>query len=214
MTNFIRMTTLFYIYDPMCSWCWGYRPVWDEIQQQLSSHVNVEYVAGGLAADSSEPMPASQQRMIQQHWHTIEHKLGTKFNHDFWRDNIPRRSTYNACRAVIAAKIQGLHIKMIDAIQRGYYLKAMNPSDSDILLKLAEEIAEDREVGLNIEKFKEDFISDELELKLTKEISLARQLSSQGFPSLVLSHQGQLKQLLIDYQNAQATVSLIEALLD
>ncbi|MFT6977114.1 MAG: putative protein-disulfide isomerase, partial [Shewanella psychromarinicola] len=24
-------TTLYYVHDPMCSWCWGYRPTWDTL---------------------------------------------------------------------------------------------------------------------------------------------------------------------------------------
>ena len=97
---------LYYIYDPMCSWCWGYRPVWDLLQQHLPKSIAVEYVVGGLAADSDSAMPIAQQQMIQNHWRTIEQKLGTRFNHDFWRVNTPRRSTYNACRAAIAANKQ------------------------------------------------------------------------------------------------------------
>ena len=60
-------TRLYYLHDPMCSWCWGYRFVWDKLQQNLPTSIVVEYVAGGLAPDSDEPMPISQQRMIQNH---------------------------------------------------------------------------------------------------------------------------------------------------
>ncbi|HBY85858.1 MAG TPA: DsbA family protein, partial [Colwellia sp.] len=130
-------TKLYYIYDPMCSWCWGYRPVWDLLQQHLPKSIAVEYVVGGLAADSDSAMPIAQQQMIQNHWRTIEQKLGTRFNHDFWRDNTPRRSTYNACRAAIAANKQSCQEPMIDAIQQAYYLRALNPSDVDVLVRVA-----------------------------------------------------------------------------
>jgi putative protein-disulfide isomerase len=55
---------------------------------------------------------------------------------------VPRRSTYAACRAVIAARRQnpGYEEKMILAIQQAYYLEARNPADSHTLIELASEI--------------------------------------------------------------------------
>ncbi|MEF1187337.1 DsbA family protein, partial [Vibrio sinaloensis] len=23
---------LYYVYDPMCSWCWGYKPTWRAVE--------------------------------------------------------------------------------------------------------------------------------------------------------------------------------------
>jgi len=53
------MTSLYYIHDPMCSWCWAFRPAWEKIKTSvLSSYTDcsVEYVLGGLAPDSDQPM--------------------------------------------------------------------------------------------------------------------------------------------------------------
>jgi len=73
-------STLYYIHDPMCSWCWGHRALWDRLQKLLPDNVVIEYVAGGLAADTNEPMPMVLQQTIQGYWREIEAKLGTAFN--------------------------------------------------------------------------------------------------------------------------------------
>ncbi|GAM76629.1 thioredoxin [Vibrio ishigakensis] len=52
-----------------------------------------------LAPDSDEPMPMEMRAAIESYWERISGLLGTEFNHDFWRNNTPRRSTYPACRA-------------------------------------------------------------------------------------------------------------------
>lgn len=200
-------TRLFYIHDPMCSWCWGYRPVWDELQQNLPDLVSVEYVAGGLAPDSITPMPIEQQQMIENHWRTIENRLGTRFNYDFWLKNTPRRSTYNACRAVISAHKQGCQTSMIAAIQQGYYLRALNPSDLEILIGLATELSRQPELNFDWEQFKIDINSAQTEQELTRQINLARQLSQQGFPSLVLEVNGVRQQIPVDYSNYQTTLA-------
>lgn len=202
-------TTLYYIHDPMCSWCWGYRPIWGSLQQHLPKTINVEYVAGGLAPDSNQAMPNAQQEMIQNHWRTIENKLGTIFNYDFWTKNTPRRSTYNACRAAIAAHKQGCQQSMIDAIQQGYYLRALNPSDLYVLIGLAKELSTNTSLSFDTAQFQEDIQSVETELALVKQINLARELTQQGFPSLVLEHNGIRQQVPIDYNDYHHTLSII-----
>ena len=207
--------TLFYIHDPMCSWCWGFKPVWQQLQAQLGSTVTIIYVVGGLAADSNQPMATSMQHALKATWQRIEqHIPGTKFNYDFWNpasNSMPRRSTYPSCRAVLAAKMQDptLEQAMILGIQQAYYLNAKNPSNIDVLAEVAYSI------GLNAEKFKQDITSPAIELLLQEQLQLARQLSSQGFPSLVISKDDKLFGIPLDYNNSaamqQAIVNVIDA---
>jgi len=201
-------STLHYIHDPMCSWCWGYRPVWDALQQKLPASLPVEYVAGGLAADTNSPMPMELQSAIQGHWKNIQSKLGTEFNFDFWKTNTPRRSTYNACRAAIAANHQGHQVTMIDAIQRAYYLRALNPSDCDVLIGLATEL-HSQGFSVDEKRFSEDLFSTETQTELERQIRLARQLTHQGFPSLVLECNGQRRSLVVDYMDYSVTLDEI-----
>ena len=97
---------LYYIHDPMCSWCWGYRPTWNALQQALPEDIQQVNVVGGLAPDSDEAMPMEQQKLIAGYWQRIAEELGTEFNFDFWTNCAPRRSTYPACRAILAAAAQ------------------------------------------------------------------------------------------------------------
>lgn len=205
---------LYYIYDPMCSWCWGYRPVWDRLSKSLPASIKVECVAGGLAPDSDSPMPLEQQQMIENHWRTIERKLGTTFNYDFWQENTPRRSTYNACRAAIAAHKQRCQMAMVDAIQRGYYLRALNPSDLNVLIGLAEELSQQQSLGLDLAQFIIDIKADETEKELVRQINLARQLTQQGFPSLVLEVKGVRHKITVDYHSDKQTLLDINRLVN
>lgn len=56
--------TLYYIHDPMCSWCWGFTPIWQKIRAQLPADLPVVYLLGGLAPDSDDPMPQSMQATL------------------------------------------------------------------------------------------------------------------------------------------------------
>ena len=207
---------LYYIHDPMCSWCWGYRPVWDAFQQALPASIVVQYVAGGLAPDTDSPMPIELQQTIQGHWRNIQQKLGTEFNFDFWINTIPRRSTYITCRAAIAAQQQGFEKQLIDAIQRAYYLRALNPSNSAVLVQLVEEISEHsnkKKLAIDVAQFKRDFNSTDTQNELKRQILLARDLTRQGFPSLVFEKKGQRSSIPLNYKDYKISLEEIQRMM-
>lgn len=172
---------LLYVMDPMCSWCWAFAPVIDQLQSTYPD-IPLDTVMGGLAADSDAPMSQDLQQMISATWHTIEEQTGTRFNHEFWQNCAPRRSTYPACRAVISAEQlkAGSSKTMIRAIQQAYYLQSKNPSDADTLIKLAEDLGLDRAV------FTDQLYSEETEQLLQQHLRLAAQIGANGFPCLYL----------------------------
>lgn len=167
----------------MCSWCWGFKPLWQRLQKKLPDSIRTEYVVGGLAPDTDAPMPDQMREMLQQTWQRIAHTIpGTEFNHDFWTNNTPRRATYPACRAVLAAKAQDEAFEelMISAIQQAYYLDAKNPSDDDVLVALA------NDVGCDVNAFKHSLNSPSTFESLQNQLLLTRHLGASGFPSLFL----------------------------
>ena len=200
------MATLYYYHDPMCSWCWGWRPCASEVFDNLPEGVSRVNVLGGLAPDSDEPMPADTREMVIGHWRRIESMLGTRFNFDFWTQCQPRRSTYPACRAVIAAANQGFEEAMILAIQTAYYLEARNPSDAAVLIELA------GEQRLDTDRFETDLASRATDERLQREIRFTRASPVSGFPSLALEQGGELFAVPVDYRDAGVTLRRLEEL--
>lgn len=196
-----------YVHDPMCSWCWGHRPQWDLLVAELRPLVNIEYRVGGLAPDNNEAMPDAQKEAIAGIWRRIQALLGTEFNFDFWTQNTPRRSTYPACRASIAARWQGAEVAMIAALQEAYYLKAMNPSDVSVHIQLAEEL------GLDVNRFTDDLTSEELERAFGEELNYSHSLPIQGFPSMVLIHKEKAHAIPLDYKDHRGALAQVKEIL-
>jgi len=175
--------TLYYVHDPMCSWCYGFKKTWELVRRQLPPNMEIQYLLGGLAPDSQEPMPVDMKTMLEQTWKHIEQQIpGTTFNFDFWRTASPRRSTWPSCRAVIAASEQDqtLLLPMIDAIQMAYYTQARNPSNNDVLVELATTI------GCDPDRFEQSLTHPDTHNELLNQIRVSRSMGVQGFPSLVL----------------------------
>jgi putative protein-disulfide isomerase len=197
---------LIYVHDPMCSWCWGFAETWQNLTEQLPADLPVVRLLGGLAPDSDEPMPLSMQEMLQQTWQHIEQIIpGKRFNLDFWTQCDPRRSTYPACRAVIAAREQGEAYDelMTRQIQQAYYQQARNPSDNKTLIELAGEI------GLDIDQFAETLTAEATQNKLLDEVSTARSLGINGFPSVVVEDHNGLRRIATNYTDASAMLAQI-----
>lgn len=200
---------LYYVHDPMCSWCWAFRPVWEHIVAGLPEVVASQRILGGLSPDNDRPMPAELRAKIRGIWETIQRTVpGTEFNFAFWEKCTPRRSTYPACRAVIAARRQGAAYEepMILAIQKAYYLQARNPSDETTLIELTAEI------GLQPAPFARDLRDPATHEELLGEIDFARSIGVASFPSLILSKDGHATPIAHDYRDAAKVLSRIEAL--
>lgn len=227
MTDYIRALiadehpALVYIMDPMCSWCWAFKPVLAEVRAALPQ-LGFYTLPGGLAPDSDEPMPIAQQKQIAATWQTIEDSVGTRFNHDFWRKCQPRRSTYPACRALLLARDEGMEDAMIEAIQQAYYLQAANPSDLDTLQGCAEVIGMDtagfaqvinRPLLPSLRSKQPLKPVQPLNERLEQEIDFSRQLGVQSFPTLVLKRSDQWLALSHNYHSAEAIVEQIVPLI-
>lgn len=202
---------LFYIHDPMCSWCYGFAPVLTDLLSRLPDDLTFTRLLGGLAPDSDQAMPDALQAKLQDTWRLIEDRIpGTRFNFDFWRECSPRRSTWPACRAVIVTRELNpmLEQAMIGAIQRAYYRQARNPSDTDTLTGLAEEL------GLDGDRFRARLHAPETRAALQEEIAASRRIGADSFPSLRLQLGGNLWPVTVDYLDAGPMLDTIEALLD
>lgn len=200
------MLNLYYIHDPMCSWCYAFNGVLKKLESELPDSICLTKIVGGLAADSTEPMSAALSQTIQNTWQQIEKTVPQiQFNYEFWNRNQPIRSTYPSCRAVLAAKRQSLFYedKMIQQIQWAYYKNAENPSLDTTLINCAQAI------GLEIDLFKTDYTSQSLDCELQKEIQFSRNLGVSSYPSLCLEINKQILPIKIDYNNASRILEQI-----
>jgi putative protein-disulfide isomerase len=194
----------------MCSWCWAFKAVYTEIRHALADKVMLIELLGGLAPDTDLPMPVDMQQYLQQTWRTIQQRVpATRFNFDFWTKCKPLRSTYPACRAVIAARYQGEHYAdlMTQRIQTAYYTEARNPSEHEVLVQLATEI------DLDASLFRDAITAQATQQQLLDEIAQCRGFNIGSFPSLLLDVGGSHWRIPVDYNDAKPVLDMIAQML-
>jgi putative protein-disulfide isomerase len=174
-----------YIMDPMCSWCYAFQA---ELEPFFEKHatIDTQWIMGGLAPDNDQPMDEELKQTISTYWQQIESKTQVAFNQDFWEKNTPIRSTYPACRSVIAAETLAPNSaqKMVKAIQSAYYQKAKNPAIEETLIDCAVSI------GFDKEQFTATLKSEETNMQLYQHMGISKQLEVTGFPALFYIHEG------------------------
>ena len=87
MTNEVVLVRarLYYFLDPMCSWCWAFRPALRKIEVGLPDGLELIRILGGLAPDTDEPMAEAMRIKLQAIWRTIQERVpGTEFNFQYW----------------------------------------------------------------------------------------------------------------------------------
>ncbi len=199
---------LLYVMDPMCGWCYGFQPELEQFLEKYSA-AQVDWIMGGLAPDSNQPMDERLQQTISSYWHQIEEKTQVTFNHDFWTLNTPYRSTYPACRAVISTERLKPNSaqQMAKAIQSAYYLEAKNPSLEETLIGCASSL------GLDEKEFIQVFKSEETEQRFQQHLSITHQLQIQGFPALLyINDNNQAYPLALGYNNAAGLEQQLKAI--
>lgn len=201
-----KVGTLYYFGDPMCSWCWGFRPVLEQVDQEYPELERV-MVLGGLRGGDEEPMSDDLAAMIRNAWLRIEESTGQKFNHDLWELHRPLATTWPACRAVLAARLLDPKAEwaFMVAMFGAYFTRALDPSSRETHLLIAEEQGFDREVYLGILE------SEQVETTLQTDLRTTQRFGITGFPSVVLSIEGNNYVISPGYQPVEGLRRAINA---
>lgn len=173
--------TLWYIADPMCSWCWGFSPVIEGIRNEYSVLVKVELLLGGLRPGTKEPMPSSQREEILHHWHSVQRVTGQPFQ---FEGAMPEGFIYDtepASRALLAVSeiAPDLTFPFLKTVQTAFYVEQQNVTSPEVLARLA------ARVGLDPQRFSQVFESDSVKKLTLTQFDKARQWGVHGFPTVI-----------------------------
>ena len=177
-----KIGKLTYFGDPMCSWCWGFRPVLEQITGEYPELQRI-VVMGGLRGGEEKPMDDALARMIQNGWHRIEKNTGQPFNHQLWKNHRPLATTWPACRAVLSARLLDgeLEWPFMVAMFKAYFTQGRDPSRVETHMAVADHL------GINPAVYQGMLESAAPEKALQQDLLVVRRFGVTGFPTVVLS---------------------------
>ena len=174
---------LWYIADPMCSWCWGFAPIIKSIRLNYSEQLKIEPVMGGLR--SGKLAMASEQRAeILNHWKAVNEMTGQPFS---FEGAMPEGFIYDtepSCRGVVAMALinPSLVFSLLESIQFSFYVEQKDVTNPRVLAELAGKIGVDMDLYLQV------FESDDAKKKVSIHFNKIRQWGVNSFPTIVVQN--------------------------
>jgi putative protein-disulfide isomerase len=119
---------LIFVLDPMCSWCWGFAPVIEELRTTLNGEYTFSLVLGGLRTKGEMPWDESSQAYLQEHWKQVSQRTGQAFSDTLFEKEFFDYDTYPACKAVITVReLFGMQsaFDYLHTIQEAFYTRGL-----------------------------------------------------------------------------------------
>jgi len=174
---------LWYIADPMCSWCWGFAPIIKSIRLNYSEQLKIEPVMGGLR--SGKLAMASEQRAeILNHWKAVNEMTGQPFS---FEGAMPEGFIYDtepSCRGMVAMALinPSLVFSLLESIQFSFYVEQKDVTNPRVLAELAGKIGVDMDLYLQV------FESDDAKKKVSIHFNKVRQWGVNSFPTIAVQN--------------------------
>ena len=197
---------LVYFADPMCSWCWGFKPSLLGVLNRYGANLPLRMIMGGLRPGTTDPMDADAKAKTRHHWESVAEASGQPFNFGFFDQDGFVYDTEPACRAVVTGgDLAPEHVfGLLIAVQAGFYEENRDVTDPEVLADLALDAGYDRD------EFLDRFDSQEMIKATADGFQLSQSVGITGFPTLLIGDDENGYDLVCaGYQPADAVIHRI-----
>jgi len=171
------------VLDPLCSWCWGFAPVIEDLRTSLGRSYRFSLVMGGLRTKGEMPWNETSKEYLKGHWKQVAQRTGQLFSDRLFEKEHFDYDTYPACKAVIAVReLFGTDkaFAYLHTIQEAFYTRTEDITDLDVLCDLLQTLALDRRT------FRAFLESERAQLLMEHDFAKARSMGANAFPSVVV----------------------------
>lgn len=166
----------------MCSWCWGFVPVLDALEERFCDIAPLSVVMGGLRPGQTQPLDEPTKGMIRGHWEHVHEASGQPFDFNFFERDGFVYDTEPSCRAVVAARLgkPGDGRRMLKRLHRAFYAENRDITDESVLIDVACDT-----LGASPESFRCAMDDPKVHMETKRDFLFAKELGVSGFPALL-----------------------------
>lgn len=181
-------TTVTYLFDPLCGWCYGASPVVQKLGRHSGSRL--ELAPTGLFADSGRRMDAAFAEFAWSNDQRIAQLTGQRFT-ETYRQNVLGRhgSPFDSSAMTLALTAVSLtepqrELEVLKALQEARYVEGLDTGGAEVVGELLR--------GLGLDAAADRLAAPDLALlernsaRLARARRLMRTLGAQGVPGLVV----------------------------
>jgi putative protein-disulfide isomerase len=178
---------LHYIYDPLCGWCYGAKPLVQAAQHVLPV---VAHAGGMMSGPNRQQVSPQLRNYVMPHDRRIAEYTGQPFGEAYFegllRDHSAIFDSTPPIAAVMAAEaIDGRGLQMLGRLQTAHYVDGRRIADESVLFEIA------AQMNYAHEAFVAAFKSVDTQAHVKASRALLARLGGQGFPTFALEQDGQ-----------------------
>lgn len=180
-------STLHYIYDPLCGWCYAAAPLIAAAQQLPGLHIEL-HGGGMMTGERRRHITPDWRDYVLPHDQRIAQMTGQVFGPGYidglLNDTTALLDSAPPTTAILAAEqIAGAGLTMLQRVQKAHYEEGQRVADQPVLQALAQDL------GLPMPDFTRAFAAlegAEIEAHFAQSRRLLAMVGGQGFPTLAL----------------------------
>ena len=134
----------------MCSWCWGFSSVIEQLRVDYADSFDASLVLGGLAPATREPLDDYRKDEIRSHWRHVTELSGQTFDQAFFERESFIYNTEPPCRAVVVMRGDepGREFEFLRRLHEAFYAQNRDITDRETLGDIAAQCGSERETFL------------------------------------------------------------------
>ena len=205
-TGAVKIT---YYTDPLCCWSWALEPQWRRLRYEYGKQITWRYRMGGMISGwdgFNDPLSSvSRPAQMGPLWLQARHLSGMPIKDQIWIED-PPSSSYPACMAFKAARLQSPKAgeQYLRRLREAVMLECRNIARREVLLELAQALADEQPNCLDVTRFSADFENGEAQRTFREDLQEVRYRDIGRFPTLTLCRQDGHGVLIVGYRPYKA----------
>ncbi len=174
--------SLYFVTDPICSWCWGMLPEWQILMEEFKDRLQFKLRCAGLQVGSREPLSKEHRDELTRLWQRVHETTGQMFSFSFPDDAEFIYHSEIPCRALQVVRKE-MNIEpwaLFHDMQEAFYLRACNLSDLESLWQLV------KPYGLDQKRFISQMKDDGIRDVTREEFEWCKEQVIPALPSVML----------------------------
>ena len=188
-----------YVFDPLCSWCYGFHPTVKKIYEENSSTYGIEVLSEGNFIGNKKMPVKNRSLKMQRAYEGVGRITGAEFsryffdniihNHGYIMDSEPSCIAFYVMKTIIPEKALSISY----SLQRSFYKEGRRMDRQSTFTNVA------KEYGISKQDFLDKFLDPAFKKLTYQEFDRVKEIDVHGYPSFFLIKNGEYFDLAEGY---------------
>jgi putative protein-disulfide isomerase len=204
--------TIYYVYDPLCSWCYGFSPVIKKLKPTYKDQFDFQVISGGMQSGERKQPVSAIRDYLKGAYKDVTQRTGVEFGDKFMEvledgerilDSIPPSTALSIVKDLKPKEV----LSFAATIQEAIYFDGFNWNIVEAYFPYLETY------GIDQEEFRRKFEDPIYKEKALEDFKLATNFGVTGFPSVILKKEDKyylIAQGFVPFEQLDATIKQVQ----